>query len=320
VASESGLWDFVTERQRIWERRAAGSPRPWTADPVLRERHFMNVYRELDRTTAHLRRWLLPQVRDRDPLELLVNLVAYRHFNRPATAEALLPVRAGFDPAELLERLRAVPGWPYTTAYRTTVYVNLGSLDQRRNSVEAIRRWWDELAPLAAVLGDVTLAHFRRYCRDVSALGPFHAYHVACDLAAYTELAAFTENDPAVYAHVGSRRALAAIHGLPELPSERVAADLILALWARHEPALAARGFPWLGGRRLTVRNVEDCLCEYSRYLRGLGGRGRPYRPAAGASASPTPTTSSPAGSPTSASTSGSPATSSSAPRATSSR
>jgi hypothetical protein len=37
-------WRFAAERQRIFERRLAGDPPPWTSDRILREFKFCNVF------------------------------------------------------------------------------------------------------------------------------------------------------------------------------------------------------------------------------------------------------------------------------------
>ncbi len=45
------LAHWINERWRILQRKEAGSPEPWTTDPILREYRFCNVRREDDRTT-----------------------------------------------------------------------------------------------------------------------------------------------------------------------------------------------------------------------------------------------------------------------------
>jgi hypothetical protein len=47
-------WRFAAERQEIFIRRIAGSPPPWTADPILREFKFTNAYRASDRLSQYL--------------------------------------------------------------------------------------------------------------------------------------------------------------------------------------------------------------------------------------------------------------------------
>ena len=45
------LFAFANERHMIYRRREAGESPPWTADPILCNYRFTNVYRELDRVT-----------------------------------------------------------------------------------------------------------------------------------------------------------------------------------------------------------------------------------------------------------------------------
>ena len=78
---------YAIERHRIYMRRQACVPKPWTDDPVLQTSRFTNVYRELDRTTV----WFRENVRDRlrMEVEVLLATVVFRWFNRTTTGEAL---------------------------------------------------------------------------------------------------------------------------------------------------------------------------------------------------------------------------------------
>jgi len=71
---------FVVERHRIWEKRQAGAPPPWTDDPVLATRKFTNVFRVLDPGTQFLLTELAdPSLPERDQL---MRLFLYRHTGR----------------------------------------------------------------------------------------------------------------------------------------------------------------------------------------------------------------------------------------------
>jgi hypothetical protein len=76
------FWRFVYERQAIYARRLDGLPRPWTTDPVLRERFFTNIFRDLDPGTAVARDIVSAA---RPAWERLWNLMVYRRFNREST-------------------------------------------------------------------------------------------------------------------------------------------------------------------------------------------------------------------------------------------
>lgn len=47
-------WRFACERQRIYMRRLAGEPAPWTSDQVLKLHRFTNAYRASDRVSQYL--------------------------------------------------------------------------------------------------------------------------------------------------------------------------------------------------------------------------------------------------------------------------
>lgn len=81
----AAFWAFVQERQAIWHRRfVLQQPRPWTEDPVLQAGHYTNVFRWLDPGTQ------LSIVRLREApsrQDAIYWTVAYRQLNRAETFE-----------------------------------------------------------------------------------------------------------------------------------------------------------------------------------------------------------------------------------------
>jgi hypothetical protein len=78
---------FIMERELIRLRRTAGKPWPWTEDDILQDYRFTNVHREDDTVSQHYQ----DTVRNRygeNPLVFPAS-VAYRWFNRPSTCDAL---------------------------------------------------------------------------------------------------------------------------------------------------------------------------------------------------------------------------------------
>lgn len=86
------FWRFVFERQRIHQRRSSGLPRPWTDDPVLRDRFFTNIFRDLDPGTVIAAD--IVTMKGRPAWERLWNLMVYRRFNREETWEMIGGYRA----------------------------------------------------------------------------------------------------------------------------------------------------------------------------------------------------------------------------------
>ena len=87
--AERAFWWFVCERQAIWHRRFVELRETWTDDPILRDCHFTNVYRELDRGTM----WFYKQLTAKrlsaeNPPALLWCSVVYRLVNRLETFDA----------------------------------------------------------------------------------------------------------------------------------------------------------------------------------------------------------------------------------------
>lgn len=72
-------WRFATKRQEMFMQRVAGSPPPWSDDPVLSQHRFTNAYRASDRVSQYLIRNVLyegPQAEDevlfpRSPVQVL---------------------------------------------------------------------------------------------------------------------------------------------------------------------------------------------------------------------------------------------------------
>lgn len=95
---------FVAERHRIWEQRQAGSPQPWTDDPILATRKFTNVFRILDPGTQFVMTDLLePGLPERDQL---MRLFLYRHTGR-VEAWQWLGLSCGYPTMANLEEARA---------------------------------------------------------------------------------------------------------------------------------------------------------------------------------------------------------------------
>ena len=57
---------FASERMRIWNKKYHNNPPPYTADNILRDYRFCNVYRELDKQTIEIHTLLRPLLEDFD--------------------------------------------------------------------------------------------------------------------------------------------------------------------------------------------------------------------------------------------------------------
>jgi len=83
---EREFMTFALERQAILERRQAGLPPPWTDDPTLRRYHFSNIFRDDDRVSKFVFKWVRPTTVNLPAL--FANLAYARMCNKPSTMEA----------------------------------------------------------------------------------------------------------------------------------------------------------------------------------------------------------------------------------------
>jgi len=174
------LWlHWLHERQRIYLRRQAGNPRPWTTDPILRCYRFTCVYREDDRTTAWIRdNWRKPYA---DHKNLWFACCIARQINWPDTlAELGFPEKWDADRAYQILRSRKDRGAQvYTNAYKLVGTTAKG--DKIRYTV------WDVLDNVfrkadLRQLHKTTLQSATEYLSTFFGFGGFLAYEVITDL------------------------------------------------------------------------------------------------------------------------------------------
>src|SRR5882672_2249363 len=77
------LFKFIRERHRIFLKKRAGEPKPWTEDKILQQYRFCNVFRELDTVTQWIaQNWRTPH---KDDPDLWFAMCVARFVNWPET-------------------------------------------------------------------------------------------------------------------------------------------------------------------------------------------------------------------------------------------
>ena len=300
---------FMKARHDIYLDRKAGKPGPWTADPVLRDGRFCNIFRELDTVTI----WIDEHIRKpyADHPHLWFMLAIARYINWPDTLRYLMdeaepgtwPDEEGFEPAKLtkaLEDYAAAGNKVYTGAYmiraesdpskewyswtkhRYIAEIVLGRLWEDREE------WARDLEPAKSGLPKVprvptlesvwTKFQQHRYI----GWGPFMAYEVVTDLRHTRYLRNAT--DIWTWANAGP----GAIRGLNRLYGRNLAAkprpeqtnaemlQLMIELNVYDEPGFNATfGEPCGVNPRFEMRDIEHSLCEADKYERVRLGEGK---------------------------------------------
>lgn len=285
TASEvlSSYWVVAAERQRVYHARLAGQPGPWTNDEVISRYRFTNAYRAADRVSQDLIRVIYhgPQT----PEDVLVRILLYRFFNKPATWSALQAANGEVtwgsfsveDYGATFDRMLARGQRIYSAAYIVPP-PPFGATRKHRNHLLLTEHMMRDR--LAAKLAQArSLRSVFELISSYPSLGPFLAYQLTIDLN-YSTLIDFDEDD-FVVAGPGARSGIAKC--FPDsagLASE----DIIRWMADTQQEQVAALGldFQDLFGRPLKLIDCQNLFCETDKYARvahpahrGVGNRTR---------------------------------------------
>jgi len=114
----NAFFNFCKERESIRRRRESGAPGPWSEDPIFQQGRFLNVFREDDRATKALLRFVGPVAETKNLPDLIQAIFFARWCNCDSTLDALSPELLK-DPVTLKRTLETLPGpsWCNETAY-----------------------------------------------------------------------------------------------------------------------------------------------------------------------------------------------------------
>jgi hypothetical protein len=270
---------YARERYRIRLKRNAGEPRPWTQDPLLLKYSFTEVFREDDRTTAWLRKYVRDPFRD-DPMVLPAVLI-FRWFNRISTGEAIFCqldiegtaferfMKSGETNALKVAIRKHCGEGPYVTgAYTINTRPAGRGLSKLDGVLRLIEMWFDSHDWRAPDLSSLEM--FCKWCA-MPGLGPFMTDQIATDLR-WTVL---LENAPDIMTWAnpgpGCAQGLNQVFGRPPKQSVSVAQmiDEMRALLAlSQQPQYWPAEWP-----RWELHEVENCCCEFNKYKRGYSRR-----------------------------------------------
>jgi len=264
-------WQLAAERQRVFLRRAAGEPGPWTENPILREYKFCNSYRASDRVSQFLIRDVVYSG-DFGPDDTLMRIVLFRLFSRIETWLALERELGSITRASLRgERLARVlerlgrEGPIYTGAFILCANKAFGHDRKHLNHIELVRTMFRRGALPTAVARARSLSDVYSALLGYPLIGSFMAYQLAIDIG-YSPLIDFSEDDFTV-AGPGAERGIQKI-----FPSarRRDMPQVIHWMAANQESEAERLGIelPTLFGRRLHAIDCQNLFCELDKYAR----------------------------------------------------
>lgn len=291
---------FIKERYKIHLRKDVyKKPKPWTQDPILQKYRFTNVRREHDRNT----RWLIQNISKNPSLnkrEKVLNSILFRLFNKIETAEMIgIPIKLS-DIKNLdtdkyaklfLDNERQIKCF-FTGAYMSSGMlrefhkltgdyyspISVMKIVQSMGQNHFPRRIWESGSP----------QEITELLMSYNGISQFTAYQLFVDLT-YIEDFPFSENE---FTLAGP----GATYGLKYLFKERnnlTSEEQIF--WLRDNWKALNQYSVQHGGKNvlnpqkifvdlplydrvMNVMSIENCLCEFSKYMKTLLGTGRPRK------------------------------------------
>ena len=249
---------WIRTREEARRNKEAGAPRPWTDDPIINSYHFCNVRREDDRVTKELR--ALGNIEREKDLPEFYTMA--RMFNHAPSVEYV--INNGWEAAHdyFLEEI-AAGRRVYHTAY---VVSTAGSPVTKSRYIQGVvQQVGNTLVPATSLRA----AH-GALC-SVNGLGSFLAGQVVADLKNDRYLA--DAEDWWTWSAIGP----GSKKGLDILFGGRTSAKNYEERMGLLNAALS----PDISAMRIHMQDLQNCLCEFSKYhnyLSGGGGRTRYYR------------------------------------------
>jgi len=256
------------ERYQIYLRRRNGEEAPWSPEPVFQEWFFCNVFREHDKTTKWIKKWIRePHRNDRCVLWMMV---ACRLFNKIETLEILVNEGLFKDDdswdrgqvEELLKDVKPLTGAGYMVHTPYGMNKLMGCLKLIDDAYEMNAARVSQITP-----GITTLQEVHEMLLPADCFGPFMAYEVVTDLK-HTYLL-HNAPDKMTWASIGPGAAL----GLSRLVGEKVsygsASAREGALVCMRELLDRCWGDRWPSyWPNWDMRTVEHWLCEHAKYTK----------------------------------------------------
>lgn len=255
---------WIREREAIRARKERGQPKPWSDDPVFQTTYFCNVHREDDRVTRWLRaNWLV------DDRNYEFAMVLARLVNRPSTLEFIgYPYTHNHDWVGRVSKAleECSPFWG--NAYVVTTH---GQRMDKGQYLIGVLQGAHRVLPLNGVAG--TCAAYWRALQGLEGFASFMAAQVVADLknTSFHPLAHAMDWHTFAAPGPGSLRGLAWYFGESTFPKGQFQ-DGIEEVRANLEDSCNELI------HKICNQDLQNCLCEYDKYMRVSRGTGRSKR------------------------------------------
>lgn len=269
------LMYWIRERYRILTKKQEGLPKPWSDDPVFQRTYFCNVRREDDKVTKWIRDYYSPHV-DHDLFEF--NILLSRFLNWPDTLEKLgylWTFRKDVVQSTLEDLSKTGKIWG--NAYVITTHgIKMPKLAYLTQNV--LPSAYAALESHRAVVRGARCGAAAQALRTIEGVGSFLAGQIVADLKNTVghplkdsyDFTSFVVPGPGsmrglswfLYGHVYDVPAVNETTFINSFPRVR---DYVDRHWDYSIPPI-------------DNQDLQNCLCEFDKYMRVRNGTGRSKR------------------------------------------
>jgi hypothetical protein len=262
---EDSLIYWIQERWAILQHRRAGRTKPWTDDPIFQTVYFCNVRREDDKVTRWLRdHWA--QYADHPNYTLAMCMA--RIINYPPTLGALMfPGR--WDANWFMRTLDSLASKGFRVWGNAYVFTTHGRPVSKATRACELLQAVNAAAPRLPLAGTLREAH--EALQGLEGFGSFMAAQVVADLKN-------TPGHPLQKAEdwwTFSAHGPGSLRGLSWLFNGKVTASRYPAAMEVTRKYVDEH---LVGVPRFCNQDLQNCLCEFDKYMRVKTGTGRSKR------------------------------------------
>jgi hypothetical protein len=254
---------WINERESIRKRKEAGEPKPWSDDPIFQVTYFCNVRREDDKVTKFIRQMYTPWSYHK----LFVhNIILSRFLNWPDTLDYLDYI-SDWDPeyVKLVLNERKLIGKVWGNAYVVTTHgIPMDKIDYLCDRV------MPSIAEYVPIVEFSSCGWAAAGLQRIEGISTFMAGQVVADLKN-------TRGHPLTQAMDWWDFALpgpGSIRGMDWLYGERVPRSVWHSRLLDVQRAVDEASH--VGD--LCAQDMQNCLCEFDKYMRVKHGTGRSKR------------------------------------------
>lgn len=254
----------AVERHKIYMRRMAGEPKPWSEDPIYQNYFFCNIFRKYDKCSL----WMIKNI---IPLNRFDLIVLYRYISTMEIYEKIDRLGIAVDD---LKAVHDLMDGMYSRGERifngcflrnTRIGGGLGEGTYAHKIPFILMDIMKEAGAYEKILTITSFKEMVEYLVQFPTIAGFFAYEYACDWE-YTDL--FNPTDKNTWANKGpgAQRGLSlVVHGnqYQTFSQEEWLAyirDLFVIMKERFN-----KEFPW---EDFSMREIEHQLCEFQKYCK----------------------------------------------------